>query len=56
MSRVNSSNAPHTPHCETKDGFVLEAERPGANKEGLEISLEGNALTLVEGDFLEASK
>lgn len=32
---------------ETKDGFVLEAEMPGVNKEGLEITLEGNALTLV---------
>jgi HSP20 family protein len=32
---------------ETKDGFVLEAEMPGVNKEALEISLEGNALTLV---------
>jgi len=32
---------------ETKDGYVLEAEMPGVNKEGLEISLEGNELTLV---------
>ena len=32
---------------ETKDGFSLEAEMPGVNKEGLEITLEGNALTLV---------
>src|SRR5437763_3963910 len=31
---------------ETKDGFVLEAEMPGVNKEGLEITLEGNTLTL----------
>lgn len=32
---------------ETKDNFVLEAEMPGVNKDGLEITLEGNALTLV---------
>ena len=32
---------------ETKDGFILEAEMPGVNKEGLEVTLEGNALTLV---------
>jgi HSP20 family protein len=32
---------------ETKDGFVLEAEMPGVNKEGLEILLEGNELTIV---------
>jgi len=32
---------------ETKDGFVLEAEMPGVNKSGLEITLEGNELTLV---------
>ena len=32
---------------ETRDGYLLEAEMPGVNKEGLEISLEGNELTLV---------
>ena len=32
---------------ETKDGYVLEAEMPGVNKEGLEITLEGTELTLV---------
>jgi len=32
---------------ETKDGYVLEAEMPGVNKEGLEITLEGNEMTLV---------
>jgi HSP20 family protein len=32
---------------ETKDGFVLEAEMPGVSKDTLEITLEGNALTLV---------
>jgi len=32
---------------ETKDGYVLEGEMPGVNKEGLEITLEGNTLTIV---------
>lgn len=32
---------------EDKDGYVLEAEMPGVNKGGLEITLEGNELTLV---------
>lgn len=33
--------------CETKDGYVLQAEMPGVNKEGLEITLEGNEITIV---------
>ena len=32
---------------ETKDAFVLEAEMAGVNKEGLEITLDGNVLTFV---------
>jgi len=32
---------------ETSDGYVLEAEMPGVNKEGLEITLEGNEITIV---------
>ena len=32
---------------ETKEGYVLEAEMPGVNKEGLEITLEGNDITIV---------
>ena len=32
---------------ETNDGYVLEAEMPGVNKEGLEITLEGTEITLV---------
>jgi HSP20 family protein len=39
--------APEVNIFETKDGYVLEAELPGVSKEGLEISLEGNELTLV---------
>jgi len=32
---------------ETKEGYVLEAEMPGVNKDGLEITLEGNEITIV---------
>jgi HSP20 family protein len=39
---------------ENKDGYVLEAEMPGVNKEGLEIMLEGNELTIVGRRHTEA--
>jgi len=32
---------------ETGDGYVLEIELPGVNKEGLEISVENNELTVL---------
>lgn len=32
---------------EEKDGYALEAEMPGVSKEGLEVLLEGNELTIV---------
>jgi HSP20 family protein len=32
---------------ETQDGYALEAEMPGVNKDGLEITLEGNEITIV---------
>lgn len=32
---------------ETKDGYILEVEMPGVNKDGLEITLENNELTIV---------
>jgi len=32
---------------EEKDGYTLEAEMPGVSKEGLEVLLEGNELTIV---------
>jgi len=32
---------------ETKDGYVLEAEMPGVNKQGLEITLEGTEITIT---------
>ena len=40
---------------ETQDGYVLEGDMPGVNKDGLEITLEANTLTIVgrrnEPDF-----
>ncbi len=32
---------------ETKDGYVLQAEMPGVNKDGLEITLEANEMTII---------
>ncbi len=32
---------------ETSDGYTVEAEMPGVNKDGLEITLEGNEITIV---------
>jgi HSP20 family protein len=32
---------------ETKDGYVLEAEMPGVKKNGLEITLENNEITII---------
>jgi len=32
---------------ETKEGYVLQAEMPGVNKEGLEVTVENGQLTIV---------
>ena len=32
---------------ENQEGYLLEAEMPGVNNEGLEVLLEGNELTIV---------
>jgi HSP20 family protein len=39
--------APDVNIYETVDGYVLQAEMPGVTKEGLEITLEGNAVTFI---------
>jgi HSP20 family protein len=39
--------SPRVNITETKEGYLLEAEMPGVNKDGLEISLEGHELTFV---------
>jgi len=32
---------------ETKEAYLLEAEMPGVSKDGLEVLLEGNELTII---------
>ena len=39
--------APEVNIYETRDGYMLEAEMPGVNKEGLEVTLENNELTIL---------
>ncbi len=39
--------APEVNIFETRDGYVLEAEMPGVSKDGLEITVEGNELTIT---------
>ena len=39
--------APDVNIFETKDGYELEAEMPGVNKDGLEITLEGHEITIT---------
>jgi len=46
-NRPQNFVAPEVNIFETKDGYVLEAEMPGVAKDGLEIMLEDNELTIV---------
>lgn len=39
--------SPRVNVSETEEGFVLEAEMPGVNKDGLEVLLNANELTLL---------
>lgn len=39
--------APPVNIIETKDGYTLEAEIPGVGKDGVEITVEDNQLTIV---------
>ncbi len=32
---------------ETRDGYVLEAEMPGVNKDGVDVTVESNTLTIA---------
>lgn len=41
---------------ETKDGYTLEAEMPGVNKDGLEITLADSELTIVGRRHTEVTK
>jgi HSP20 family protein len=33
--------------CETVDGYIVEAEMPGVNKAGLEVTVENNELSIL---------
>jgi HSP20 family protein len=39
--------APVTSIIEDGDGYMLQVEMPGVNKDGLEISVENNELTII---------
>lgn len=39
--------SPEVDIFETKDGYILEAEMAGVNKQGLELTMEGNVLTIT---------
>lgn len=39
--------APAVEIFETRNGYLLEAEMPGVNKDGLEITLEGTQITIT---------
>ncbi len=39
--------APEVNIFETQEGYVLEAEMPGVNKDGLEVTVAGNEITIV---------
>ena len=39
--------SPHVNIFENKEGYVLEAEMPGVNKGGLEVTLEGTELAIT---------
>ena len=39
--------APEVNVFETSEGYLLEAGMPGVNKDGLEITLEANELTII---------
>ena len=46
-ANATGSVVPQVNIVETKDSFLLEAEMPGVSKEGLQVLLEGNELTIV---------
>jgi len=47
QNRPRGFVSPRVNITEAREGYLLEAEMPGVNKDGLEISLENNQLTLV---------
>jgi HSP20 family protein len=55
-ARTAAYISPEVNIYETKDAYTLEAEMPGVNKEGIEITLEGNELTLTGHKTVEEPK
>ena len=47
VPRTEEFVAPGVDIFETNEGYVLEAEMPGVNKDGLEITLEGTEITIT---------
>jgi HSP20 family protein len=47
VTRAKRFVVPRVNIFEENEGYVLEAEMPGVNKSGLEITLEGNELTIT---------
>lgn len=45
--RAENFVSPEVNIYETQDGYVLEAEMPGVNKDGLEITLENTEITIT---------
>jgi len=43
----NRTVTPEVNIYENRDGYLLEAEMPGVGKDGLELTLEGNQLTIT---------
>ena len=46
-AQAEQSVAPVASVIENPDGYTLEVEMPGVNKEGLEIAVENNELTIL---------
>jgi len=47
LEKTKSYDSPVVDIYETKDAYVLQADMPGVHKDGLEVLLEDNILTLV---------
>jgi HSP20 family protein len=47
LEKTKSYDSPVVDIYETKDAYVLQADMPGVQKDGLEVLLEDNTLTLV---------
>ncbi len=47
VERTREFVSPEVNIFENKDGYILEAEMPGVDKAGLELTLEGNEVTIV---------